>query len=91
MKITGASASASIRKTMNDGRILERRPADLATGRSETTEDVANPKPALVAGKRCSPRVIAIALALIVVFLLFFYVRRSHDVSPDEQPLHQSR
>ena len=50
-----------------------------------------DPRPALVAGKRCSPRVIAIALGLIVLFLLFFYVQRGHDVSPDQQPLHQAQ
>lgn len=80
---------------MPDQRIVEHDALEAPTREKSLEQDrpaaPENPKPALVAGKRCSPRVIATALGLIVLFLLFFYVRRGHDVSPSPQPLHQSR
>jgi hypothetical protein len=45
----------------------------------------------VLAGKRCSPVVIYIALALIVISLTFLWAKRGPDRRPNAAPLHQPR
>ncbi|HTZ98382.1 MAG TPA: hypothetical protein VMB18_18395 [Terriglobales bacterium] len=43
----------------------------------------------MLAGKRCSPVVIYVALAFIVISLTFLLVKRGPDRRPNAAPLHQ--
>ena len=46
----------------------------------------------LVAGrKRCGPWILYVALAVVVMSLVFFSLHRSHAMQAQPQPMHQSR
>ncbi len=45
----------------------------------------------LVAGKRCGPGLLFLALAVVLVSLLFFSLHRSRALAPQPAPMHESR